>query len=126
MENEQQQSEKNSSEKPLNSRQTSAQAEVNIESKFQLKDLIRLTYEIGDAQGHPQALDCWSSSATQFQAFISQFGTTENVDVNAWGPFDRLEYVNGLWQFCQENGFTFPFQVNPVAQPGEKREREAR
>lgn len=126
MENEQQPNETSKSVKPLNSKHTSDQAEANIEETFQLSDLIRLTFEIGSAQDRPQVLDCWSSSAEAFQAFVSQFGSIGNVDVNAWGPFERLEYVNGLWGFCQENSFTFPFQLNPVEQAEKRHEREAR
>jgi hypothetical protein len=125
MENEQNKSEPSSNIRLLNSERTNDLAEESPESRFQLMDLTRLIFVSGNDQA-PRALDCWSSSAAQFQAFIGQFGTVENVDVNAWGPFDRLEYVNGLWQHCQENGCTFPFQFNPVEQLEKQRKEGAR
>lgn len=116
MENEQQPGEKSSNTKQQNSSDTSVPVEANIESRFQLRDLLQLIYEIGNETDPPLVLDCWSSSAEQFGAFIRQFGEIED-DVSAWGPFDRLEYVNDLWEYCEANAFTFPFHLKPVAQP---------
>ena len=116
MENEQQPGEQNDKPKPTNSEHINDQVEASPESRFQLKDLPRLTFETGNEADPRQVLDCWSASVEQFAVFIRQFGDLED-DVNDWGPFDRLEYVNDLWEYCEANAFAFPFTINSLMQP---------
>ena len=113
MGNEQQQSEQTTSTKQENSNLKTDQAEV--ESAFQLRDLSRLIFRLTDGR----ECDVWSSTASDFQSFVGRFGNVENVDVTVWSVFDRLDYVNGLWQFCQGKRYRFPFTVK---QPDKQQE----
>jgi hypothetical protein len=112
MANEQQTNEQQTSEKQANSRPKTDQAEA-VESVFKLQDLSRLTFRLGG----DQELDVWSSTATQFQTYVQQFGTIDNVDTTSWPPFERLDYVNWLWNYCHKNRFRFPFMAKPVNAP---------
>ena len=115
MENEQQPNEQTMSKKPETSKLKTDQAE---EKMFQLADLSRLTFKKNDGQEG----DVWASTADEFQAFIHRFGKVDNVDISVWPVFDRLDYVNELWQFCQQRRYRFPFTVKPVEQPVEMSE----
>lgn len=102
------------SEKQQNSNQSIDRVEARL-SEFSLEDLSRLTFRLADGQ----ALDCWSSTAVQFQAYIQRFGTIEGVDTDSWSPFDRLDYLNGLLTYCGEKHRRFPFTltaVNPLVE----------
>jgi spore coat polysaccharide biosynthesis protein SpsF (cytidylyltransferase family) len=109
MENEQKPNEQQISAKPTNSEHKTAQVGENQERMFQLSDLPRLTWKRNDGS----ELDVWSSEASDFQTYIQQFGEVENVDVTVWDVFDRLDYVNELYAYCQNNGFQYPFTVKP-------------
>ena len=78
---------------------------------FQLSDLPRLTWKASDGSER----DVWSSEASDFQTYVQQFGKVENVDVTVWDVFDRLDYVNELYAYCQNNGFQYPFMIKPVS-----------
>jgi hypothetical protein len=114
MENEQKPNGRQTNKKPINSEQNTGQAGAN-ERAFQLSDLPRLIWKASDGNEH----DVWSSDASDFQTYVQQFGTADNVDVSVWNVFDRLDYVNGLFTFCQQHGFQFPFVVKPVEQSQE-------
>jgi hypothetical protein len=106
MENEQKPNEQPISTKLTNSEPKTAQVE---ESMFSLPDLPRLTWKASDGSER----DVWSSEASDFQTYVQQFGSVANVDVTVWDVFDRLDYVNELYVYCQNNGFQYPFMVKP-------------
>jgi hypothetical protein len=120
MANEQPNREQNAAPTPANSKQTSDQAE-HVESAFKLKDLSRLTFRLDAAQ----ALDCWSSTAAQFQTYVQKIvKKVDNVDTSIWTPFERLDFLNGVYDFCQKRGVRFPFFVKPLQPPVERSEDE--
>jgi hypothetical protein len=108
MEKEQKPNEQQTSAKPTNLEHKTAQAE---ERMFQLNDLPRLTWKLSDESER----DVWSSEASDFQTYVQQFGSVDNVDTAVWDVFDRLDYVNELYAYCQINGFQFPFRVKPAS-----------
>ena len=111
---EQQNSEK---QQNLNLRTDQVGAGLN---EFSLDDLSRLTFRLADGQER----DCWSSTALEFQAFVRRFGAVENVDTDAWTPFDRLDYLNGLLAYCRANRRRYPFTLRPIAPPVESDEED--
>jgi len=115
MENEQKPNERQTKKKPANSEPKTDQAEVSSERMFQLSDLPRLTWKQNDGNEH----DVWTSSAEVFQTHVQQFGSVSNVDVTVWSVFDRLDYLNELYVYCQNNGFQFPFTIKPGEQSQE-------
>lgn len=73
--------------------------------KFNLLDLHRLTFNL---EGQEQALDIETCTPEQFNAFASEVADVEDVDVNVWPLEVRRDFVNNLWQFCEQEGFDFP------------------
>jgi len=97
------------------SEQKSDQAEA-VESVFKLRDLSRLTFRLDAGQ----ELDAWSSTAVQFQAYVQRIvKRIENVDTDVWSPFERLDFLNSLWNYCAKKHYHFPFMLKPVEQPVE-------
>lgn len=107
--------EQQSSEKQQNSNQNTDPVGARL-SEFSLEDLSRLTFRLADGQER----DCWSSTAAEFQAYVKRFGTVEEVDTDAWTPFDRLDYLNDLLTFCIARRRRFPFTLQPAKPPVEE------
>ncbi len=111
MANEQHNSEQKSSNTLESSKQKTDQAGA-VESAFKLRDLSRLIFRVDAAQ----ELDAWSATAVQFDTYVQHFAKVQNVDRNKWTPFERLDFLNSLWDYCQKNHYHFPFTIRP-AQP---------
>ncbi len=114
MGNEQQPNERKTSGKPANSKPKIDQV-AEHEPVFQMVDLSRLIWTRKDGQ----KCDVWSAETHDFETYVSQFGSVTGVD----SPFDRLDYMNGLYDFCLQNHYHFPFTIKPVEQPGEDSEQ---
>lgn len=98
----------------MNSERKTDPADQN-ERMFQLEALPQLIWKASDGNER----DVWSSSAEEFQAYVQQFGTVDNVDTSLWTVFDRLDYVNDLFAFCQKERYQFPFTIKPVERSDE-------
>lgn len=113
--------EQQNNEKQQNSNPKTDQPGVGL-NEFSLEDLSRLTFRLDGAQ----ELDCWSSTAVQFQTYVQKLGTSvENVDTDVWTPFDRLDYLNSLLTFCHAHRRRFPFTLKPVNRPVESDEDDS-
>ena len=114
-------SEQNTSKKPIDSEQRTGHG-VRAPSVFTLLDLARLEFSLDNQQ----PLNAQDATNEQFGELADSVATV--TDVKAWYLEERRDFINGLYAFCQENTFPFPFTMvdeaktptAPLAQDGAK------
>lgn len=87
-----------------------------VDQKFELSDLPLITFNLDGIE-----YDLWSSTAVQFQAHVGKFSKVSNVDQSKWDVFERLDFVNALWEFCEAVSFKFPFTIKERVEYSEER-----
>jgi hypothetical protein len=102
---EQQGSETLTNEKPMKSEQSTGHGVGKSNQYFTLLDLHRLTFTLDGVE----VLDAQHATHEQFSALVNAVADVTNVE--QWYLEERRDFMNGLYAFCEERGYSFPFTI---------------
>jgi hypothetical protein len=103
--NEQQGSEQSISKKPIDSEQRTDRGAAKSSQYFTLLDLQRITFTLDGEQ----VLNAQDATNEQFDALAQVVSDVSNVE--EWYLEERRDFINGLYAFCEERGYSFPFTI---------------
>jgi hypothetical protein len=110
MEKEQHKQEQTSKRKPIGSKQKTALAERRFTG---IRDLLYLEFSLDGTN----TISVYDATPLQMDTFARFYSDVTDVDPNVWPVGERLDFVNGLWDFCQQKHFNFPLQIREGIKP---------
>ena len=99
------QSEQSTHKKPLDSEQRTDHGAAKSSRYFTLLDLRRITFTLDGEQ----VLNTQDATNEQFNALVQVVSNVSNVE--EWYLEERRDFLNGLYAFCEERGYSFPFTI---------------
>lgn len=103
--NDQQANEQPTSTKPTDSEQRTDHGAGASSQYFTLLDLQRITFTLDGVE----VLNAESATNEQFGAMVDILATVSNV--KEWFLEERRDFLNGLYAFCQQRNYPFPFVI---------------
>ena len=103
--NEQQGSESSTNKKPTKSEQSTDHGAAKSSQYFTLLDLQRCQFALDGET----VLNAQDATNEEFAALAEKVATVLNVE--QWYLEERRDFINGLYTYCQECGYPFPFTI---------------
>jgi hypothetical protein len=110
MEKEQHKQEQTSKKKLVGSKQRNAQAERRF---TEIRDLLYLEFSLDGIN----TISVYDATPSQMDTFARFYSDVTDVDPDVWPVGERLDFVNGLWDFCEQRHFNFPLQIREATKP---------
>jgi hypothetical protein len=101
----QQGSDQPTNKKPTDSEQSTDHGAGKSSQYFTLLDLCRLTFSLDGVE----VLNAQDATNEQFGALTDVISDVTNVE--QWYLEERRDFINGLYAFCKEHNYTFPFTL---------------
>jgi len=122
MEKKQHKQEQISKRKPIGSKQKTAPVARRFTG---IRDLLYLEFSLDGVN----TISVYNATPLQMDTFARFYSDVTDVNPDVWPVGERLDFVNGLWDFCEQKRFNFPLQiredVKPLAEPVDKESMRA-
>jgi hypothetical protein len=110
MEKEQNKREPRKSRKPIGSEQKTDREGANRTRFTEIRDLLYLEFSF---DGNT-ILNVYDALPSEMDTLAKMYADVTGVDPDVWPIEERLDFVNNLWDFCQERGYQFPLQIKEI------------
>jgi hypothetical protein len=122
MEKEQNKQEPRKSRKPIGSEQKTDREDANRTRFTEIRDLLYLEFSF---DGNT-TLNVYDALPHEMDTLAKMYANVSDVDPDVWPVEERLDFVNRLWDFCQQKGYQFPLQIKEIEPPVERLDASAK
>jgi hypothetical protein len=115
---EQNKQEQRKSRKPIGLEQKTDRDDVSKIRFKEIRDLLYLEFCFDGSA----ILNVYDALPHEMNTLAKIYANVSDVDPDVWPVEERLDFVNRLWDFCQQKGYKFPLQIQeikPLVEPSE-------
>ncbi|OLD63826.1 MAG: hypothetical protein AUF65_01070 [Chloroflexi bacterium 13_1_20CM_50_12] len=107
MAKEQNKQEQRKSRKPIGLEQKTDQDDVSRTRFKEIRDLLYLEFSFDGST----ILNVYDALPHEMDTLAKMYANVSDVDPDVWPVEERLDFVNRLWDFCQQKHYQFPLQI---------------
>jgi hypothetical protein len=115
---EQNKQEQRKSRKPIGFEQRTDREDASKIRFTEIRDLLYLEFSFDGST----ILNVYDALPPEMNTLAKMYANVSDVDPDVWPVEERLDFVNRLWDFCQQKGYQFPLQIKeikPFVEPSE-------